>query len=360
MKRINFFVGPNGCGKTQQLVELSRYAGKSQSVISISNTPFSRFSRSRLNREVFRISPRGIETVVIKNLVQFFDAEGRNTFDISDLLEDIGFHPDIELKVDLKPFWDVNLSAITTSETEQQVLRNLLTEIIPRRGGQFSLSKSSDSLARSLRGQNRILFKYIDKLKSRKIIDRCDLVFSHPERGQQSFSALSSGEQTLIGTFLFIRSHISDVDMILIDEPENSLHPKWQRKYLEFIHMALGYHEASIYLATHSPVLVSGAVASYAQDVDVMAISGDERKVLNVFGDGASESVEEILLAAFDTLTPANSHLSELISELTWSVQEGRATRDEALSQLDELAKKSYSNDQIRFLTTCKKIIASI
>ncbi|WP_245337554.1 AAA family ATPase [Shinella sp. HZN7] len=45
----------------------------------------------------------------------------------------------------------------------------------------------------------------------------------------------SSGELALISSLVFLISSIGQEPVILIDEPENSLHPRWQREYLEKI-----------------------------------------------------------------------------------------------------------------------------
>lgn len=43
-------------------------------------------------------------------------------------------------------------------------------------------------------------------------------------------SHLSSGEACYMATLAFILTYISDNSVIIIDEPENSLHPRWQKK----------------------------------------------------------------------------------------------------------------------------------
>ncbi len=43
---------------------------------------------------------------------------------------------------------------------------------------------------------------------------------------------LSSGQLSLISTTFFIASYLRNGAVILIDEPENSLHPSWQRQYI--------------------------------------------------------------------------------------------------------------------------------
>ncbi|WP_411351370.1 AAA family ATPase [Leisingera aquaemixtae] len=214
---------------------------------------------------VFRVSPAGINRVVAESLVQLFEFEGRASFDISYMLETIGFAPDVELEIRLSQHGLRRASLLdqfAIEEYDLDAIQSTLEEIGSRGLVRLSLSRSSDSFLRSIRERNGVFFKYIKELKRAKIVSSYSLIFFHPERGAQKFRELSSGEQTLISTYLFVRSKIPALNVLFIDEPENSLHPEWQRRYLEMLHMALGYHEASIFLASHSPVLVSGGIVA--------------------------------------------------------------------------------------------------
>lgn len=74
------------------------------------------------------------------------------------------------------------------------------------------------------------------------------------------FSALSSGEQNRIGLALKIISHAENNTLILIDEPEISLHLKWQMEFHSFLKGIMSsYNNYHILIATHSPIIVSEA-----------------------------------------------------------------------------------------------------
>lgn len=68
----------------------------------------------------------------------------------------------------------------------------------------------------------------------------------------------SSGEQELILRLETIKSRVSsNLDMILLDEPETSLHPKWQLKIIPFIIDILkdnnsGERDLQLFIASHS------------------------------------------------------------------------------------------------------------
>ena len=68
----------------------------------------------------------------------------------------------------------------------------------------------------------------------------------------------SSGEQCIVLTILGIASEISDNSLVCIDEPEISLHPEWQERFIELLMRTFSnYSGCHFLLATHSPQILS-------------------------------------------------------------------------------------------------------
>lgn len=68
----------------------------------------------------------------------------------------------------------------------------------------------------------------------------------------------SSGEQSVALTLLGIASEIEDNSLIVIDEPEISLHPEWQEQFVPLLQSIFSsYRGCHFVLATHSPLLLS-------------------------------------------------------------------------------------------------------
>lgn len=77
------------------------------------------------------------------------------------------------------------------------------------------------------------------------------------ERGRSLYDA-SSGEQCILLSTLSIASSIKNNSLILIDEPEISLHPEWQETYIDLLMQIFGSHNGCHFIiATHSPQIVS-------------------------------------------------------------------------------------------------------
>ncbi|QQS06536.1 MAG: AAA family ATPase [Fibrobacterota bacterium] len=75
-----------------------------------------------------------------------------------------------------------------------------------------------------------------------------------------TFATLSSGQRNIFHSFIGIASKICSNAVILIDEPEISLHPSWQLKYIEILDSIVrNYSDVSVIIATHSPFVgISG------------------------------------------------------------------------------------------------------
>ena len=88
---------------------------------------------------------------------------------------------------------------------------------------------------------------------------------SFPDKHQSNIKNLSSGEKQ-IATLLYA-SHISSQEVILIDEPEISLHINWQRNLLKEIVNKI--KNKQIIVCTHSPVIGT----NFRENIQAMNIS---------------------------------------------------------------------------------------
>lgn len=128
----------------------------------------------------------------------------------------------------------------------------------------------------------------------------------------------SSGELSLVVTLLGIASSIKDGSLILIDEPEISLHPQWQSDYLGRLEEAFSSFEACHFvIATHSPTLIAGAGSSLANIVNI------ERSALSTEKPISGRSVDEVLVSAFGVVTRENLYLRELLVSALRGAEDG-------------------------------------
>jgi len=96
------------------------------------------------------------------------------------------------------------------------------------------------------------------------VLLRCDLISLHriflyrEKEGKIMLEHASSGEQCLMVSTLGIASSLQNNSLVLIDEPEISLHPEWQEVYIELL-MEVFKHKSGCHfiIATHSPQIIS-------------------------------------------------------------------------------------------------------
>lgn len=156
------------------------------------------------------------------------------------------------------------------------------------------------------------------------------------------FSELSSGEQSIIMlTTKIIDSHKPDT-VYLIDEPENSLHVRWQQKLPEMLSRLSEELSCSFIVATHSPILI-------ANSKNTSLCFGMNNGQLREISLESKQSVETILMDGFETYTPRNKQVQEQCAKL---VASAIRAANEVPSSIESIAPSS-----IRELKRLEEII---
>lgn len=112
------------------------------------------------------------------------------------------------------------------------------------------------------------------------------------------FGGLSSGEQQIFGTVSRLLSEIETNSLVVIDEPEVSLHPQWQMAYLPTLLDSLkNFPSTHVIVATHSHFIVSDVKSEHAS---LLVASDDKPGKFELFdGDVYGRSPENILYRVF-------------------------------------------------------------
>lgn len=112
---------------------------------------------------------------------------------------------------------------------------------------------------------NKVISKYFNDFNGFKIeiedsIEYPQLTLDFRGVENLDINYLSSGEKQLLAKILFICQKVRSNSIILIDEPEQNLHPKWQSEILDIYDDLLNSisSERSIqyFVATHSPFII--------------------------------------------------------------------------------------------------------
>lgn len=110
--------------------------------------------------------------------------------------------------------------------------------------------------------------------------------------------------------------------LLLIDEPENHLHPKWQKRFIPTIQKV--FPNLQIIVATHSPFILA---STRGARVFVCRAEGDHCVAEDVSDDYADRPVDEILRSpAFADTPPFSQEITDLLEQRKAAI----ALRDEA------------------------------
>nr|WP_275078145.1 AAA family ATPase [Pseudomonas rhizoryzae] len=167
-------------------------------------------------------------------------------------------------------------------------------------------------------------------------------VFLRKENQPFPLELASSGEIQMFTTLAFIASHIDKRTAILIDEPENSLHPRWQAEFLDNLSDQFYQYEPKIVIATHAPIVVTQA-ANLGDGCCVYRMIKNKPKYIVC----EEEGVEEILWDVFKMLTPRSAFLSRHLAKLLHQYEIGGVDTQKLMGEIGKLKIAArYDNKQ--------------
>lgn len=197
----------------------------------------------------------------------------------------------------------------------------------------------------------------IYKLKQCDLVNSTNVIF-HKKGSNVTSDDMSSGEFAILSTVLSISAAANDPHtLVLLDEPELSLHPNWQMTLIDNLDRALANHVCHLLIATHSHLLVSDLPMSRSA---VTQIEKDEKGEVNASIISESTygwSAEEVLLKVFKMATDRNKYLAEVVGTLLKDIGENTISAEEVKNQVSFL--KSVSGN-LSDVDPMKKIISTI
>lgn len=150
-----------------------------------------------------------------------------------------------------------------------------------------------------------------------------DKLILYRKNSRYTFEQASSGEHHILSGFINIISTIRSRSLIFIDEPEISLHPNWQIKYMNLLQETFSdYKDCHFVISTHSHFLVSDLLEDKSSVISLY--SDDEMDVYNqtLDFDTYGWSAENILYRVFGVSTVRNHYLEMDLRELLSKVSE--------------------------------------
>lgn len=132
-----------------------------------------------------------------------------------------------------------------------------------------------------------------------------------------AFDDASSGEANILTTFLSLIPLLRDKSLILIDEPEISLHPQWQATYMTLLKEVMNdYYGCHVIIASHSHFMASDLTP---EDSSIVVMGRDKKG--NITSEFYQEetygwSAENILLNVFKVPAARNYYFAAKVQQL--------------------------------------------
>ncbi len=161
-------------------------------------------------------------------------------------------------------------------------------------------------------------FRLLDLIRRLGMVKTPDINLKR-EQGY-SLQESSSGEYHFLSTMVGLMATVKENSLVLIDEPEISLHPNWQMKFFSFLRELFSgeeYNSVHLLVATHSHFLISDLKGDSSKIIGLKREEGKIKTVdlppdLNTFG----WSAEDVLYNVFNVRSSLNYYLEADLTEL--------------------------------------------
>ncbi|BCD84758.1 ATP-binding protein [Pseudomonas solani] len=173
-------------------------------------------------------------------------------------------------------------------------------------------------------------------LLSSGFIRLMDIVVTKITYGEMSLKRASSGEQCLAVLMLGIAGHITNGSTILIDEPEISLHPKWQEIFMPLLIRAFSkFRDCQFIIATHSPQIISRLGENNCY---ILSLT---RNTIHNSSEFQNRSADFQLAELFDAPGLMNEYIARLAFNLLAKVKSSKTLDADSASNLNKLIELS-------------------
>lgn len=177
----------------------------------------------------------------------------------------------------------------------------------------------------------------IYKLKQCDLVSSTNVIF-HKKGIDVTSDDMSSGEFAMLSTVLSISAAANDPHtLVLLDEPELSLHPNWQMTLIDNLDRALANHVCHLLIATHSHMVVSDLPMKRSAVTQIEKDKDGNVKSTTIAESTYGWSAEEVLLKVFKTATDRNRYFGERIGKLLEKMGDNTIKHEEVTKELKEL-----------------------
>ena len=361
--------GVNGSGKTTILESIKDFFNNK-------NVNYDEPKKSNVNLNIFF---EEFEKKKIKEVEKSSNNNKRPLWDFFSALQnyeiyikrsDKHYHTHIAKKFDIPPkiiyvpaenkFEEIQTYSTTLSKEYEfintinsNVIRDIPSYIATRRNylatieEDLTMKEITNKVVNEINGIFNILELDV-KLKGFSKDEKTMPIFENSVGEEFDINNLSSGEKQLFLRTLSIKMLEPKNSIILIDEPELSLHPKWQQRIIE-VYKKIGENN-QIIVATHSPHIL-GSVSNENifilyrnENGKIEAKTGDE--LYSSYG----QPVDRVLKDIMELKSLRTPKIEKDLEELRKLVDENKYETDEFIEKYNKLLKILGNTDEDLFL----------
>jgi predicted ATP-binding protein involved in virulence len=153
---------------------------------------------------------------------------------------------------------------------------------------------------------------------------------------------LSTGEKTLLSKIFYLYLNEPKNKVILIDEPELSLHPTWQNKIIGVYEKFAKINNNQIIIATHSPHILSGVEA---KAIKLLKIYENKIKVIDNFSQGFGLEFQDILTDIMEIDSLRTPIVENLLNDIKDMIIDNKSQSNEFKTKWDNVEKYLGKDD---------------
>jgi predicted ATP-binding protein involved in virulence len=208
----------------------------------------------------------------------------------------------------------------------------------------YEKDKKSSEVYEIVREKLNSIFLDFDLQVEFNLLDKDRNIFFKNEKSERiAISQLSGGERELITKAFTL--YISDIKnkIILIDEPESSLHPNWQNRILKIYEDFAKENNNQIIIATHSPHIIASAKK---ESLRLLVKKGDRIEVVSDFDGSYGYEVQKVLLEIMNLESLRIPGIDKKIDTLYELVHSNQYNTDKFRKLVNELESLLGKNDK--------------
>lgn len=235
-----------------------------------------------------------------------------------------------------------NVAFFKTYETDVNYARTAILKFIDKLIFEKDV-KSSVAFQKVQEILNNLFVGFNLQVELSSVDKERNLYFRNEGNERISITQLSKGEQELISKAFTLYLADEKNKIILIDEPESSLHPNWQNRILKIYEDFAVKNNNQIIIATHSPHIIASAKK---ESIRLLVNKNGKIEVVSDFNGSYGYEVQRVLLEIMNLESLRIPGITEKIELLYDLVHKNKHDTRKFLALQSEMEKLLGRNDK--------------